>query len=165
MPDHRLCWLLSAAVLLMLPSGRAQCNPRTDAAIARLLNPKVVRAEALRDAAHSAIALRASSTIEGDQAALSKVFDGTRATAAAAASRGRYNRRNRLPLDYSQLLEHTMSPSGPAQLRAAAAQPSVPERIQASVSTAFGPFRALLEYAWGGQWTGAALLHSVDGSG
>jgi len=156
---------MSAAALLALPAVCAQCSPRTEATIARLLNPDVVRAEALRDAANSAIALRASPTIEGEQAALSKVFDGTHGTSAAAPARGRYQQHSRMPLSYSPLLEHPASSPDLAQFRTATARPSVSERIQNSVSAAFGPFRALLDYAWGGRWTGATRLGSVGDAG
>ncbi|MFH1723379.1 MAG: hypothetical protein ABII00_02035 [Elusimicrobiota bacterium] len=124
---------------------------------------------ALRNAALTVIAVRRTSTVEDRHAALGKAFDAAPrslrdsgepgAGRRSLSSDGRYSvRRNWFP------------PSGryPAQAPAFSmpdvslppAAPGPLDRLRSAARSAFGPWRALLEYAWGGAWTGASVLRA-----
>jgi hypothetical protein len=125
------------------------------------LLPEEVRAEALRDAANSAIDLRKSFDVRTRSETLSRLFDGGRAFSTRGAVRGHLHTRRRLRRG-GPLIAAYEKTSSLSRLWTDAYEPSAQEQMQRALTHAFRPVRALLELAWDGAWTGSGALRSFD---
>lgn len=112
----------------------------------------VARAEALRDAAHAAIALRRARTAEAGRAALDHAFDASPLRRSLpTAARGRYWER---PPRFLHSIPPNLrdAPRSMPALKIVPEPPGFNERLKAALRTAVVPLRALLDIAWGGSW-------------
>ncbi|MEE8424410.1 MAG: hypothetical protein V3S11_01200 [Elusimicrobiota bacterium] len=110
------------------------------------------RGEALRDAAHAAIALRRARTHEASRAALNHAFDASPLRRSPpTAAKGRYWERSprflqRIPPDLRDALRSM------PDLKVVPELPGFNERLAAALRRAVVPLRTLLDIAWGGSW-------------
>lgn len=160
MPHKRLLPVLLLSSLI-LPSGRVCAGPADASVRFASLHPDDVRAEALRDAVHSGLSLRRSAGTQARDSALRGVFDGGRGGSAAESVRdsGRRHARRLAAWHIEPEFERF---AGLSRLWTGVQSPSAAQRLRSAATAALEPFRAALEYAWGGAWTGAAALRSFD---
>ncbi len=146
---------VSFSLLLLAAIASAAWSNPSD-----LLSPKTVRAEALRDAAWSTLRLRQAPTVEGRSSVLSDLFDGNPQAGPPLLSQGRYQSRHRTIWSAFAFGQHSDPGAGVTELWLEDPQPSLGDYVQSAVAAAFGPFHALLDYAWGGRWTGTTTLRA-----
>ncbi len=146
---------VSLSFLLLAMSGSVAWSDPSD-----LLSPRTVRAEALRDAARSNIRLRRAPTAEGRSAVLSGLYDGDPQSSPPLVSQGRYRNRGGTIWNTFAFGQHFDPAAGVSELWLEEPQPSLGDRVQSAVTAAFAPFQTLLDYAWGGSWTGTTTLRA-----
>lgn len=114
--------------------------------------------DALREASLAALCLRSSGPEEAS-AALERTYDGSPEALCAAAPLARLTfRRNRL-LRPGEALRDAPGPTGIARLPPSA-EPSG-AALERAILLAFRPWKALLDLAWGGAWTGLSPLKAL----
>lgn len=126
--------------------------------LAQLAPTGRLEASAARDAAAAALLLRQSPAEDGKEATLAWTFDAARARRdSAPAASGRFRRtRNLLRVEADEALRD--APRAMPELRFPAVEADLGGRLGGAVRAAFGPWRTLIDAAWGGSWAGAAIL-------
>ncbi|MFA5140623.1 MAG: hypothetical protein WC728_15450 [Elusimicrobiota bacterium] len=124
---------------------------------------QAVATEAVRDATFVAIALRRTDSVEIRQAALAETFEAAFYAHDSAelppAPANAAPRKNWFLRVYDRRAGDARG-AVPGIIPLPAPGPSFGERLGPALGAALAPWKALLEYAWGGAWAGTNLIRS-----